>query len=94
MFDIKMQGEGVLAISGRLDASQVERAEKLLGEVQQSATADLSLLDYISSAGLGILVKTQVRLRSSGQALKLVNVHPRVRTIFHYAGLEQLFGIE
>jgi len=33
-------------------------------------------------------------LRACGHAIKLANPQPRVRAVIHYAGLEQLFGIE
>jgi anti-anti-sigma factor len=94
MFDIRMDGEGRLVASGRLDAAQVAKADAVLSGLQGGVVADLAGLDYISSAGLGVLVKTQLRLQASGHALKLVNVHPRVKAIFHYAGLEATFGIE
>ena len=94
MFEIKKQEDGAFIVSGRLDASQSESAEKQLNALEESAQLDLGGLDYISSAGIGVFVKTQLRLQAAGQALKLVNLHPRVRAIFHYAGLEQMFGIE
>ena len=94
MFEIKTEADGTLRASGRLDASQAERAEKLLDVLEESARIDLSALDYVSSAGIGVFVKTQLRLQAKGHALKLVNLHPRVRAVFHYAGLEQLFGVE
>ncbi len=93
MFDIQMQ-DGVLFVSGRLDASKVAEAEKILDSIAQSTTADLSGLDYISSAGIGAFVKVQKRLLGSGQALRLIHLTPRVRDIFHYAGLEAVFQIE
>jgi anti-anti-sigma factor len=77
-----------------LDAAQVGKAEKVLSQVEGSAVCDLGGLDYISSAGLGVFVKTQLRLQSKGHALRLVNVQPRVRPIFRYAHLEETFGIE
>lgn len=94
MFDIRQESDGRLRLSGRLDAAQVGKAEAALSRITESIVCDLEELDYISSAGLGVFVKTQLRLRSNGQALRLVNVHPRVRPIFRYAHLEETFGIE
>jgi anti-sigma B factor antagonist len=93
MFEIKLLDD-VLVLSGRFDASRVEEAERLLVALASSTTADLSALDYISSAGIGALVKAQKRLHARGQALRLTRLQPRVRDVFHYAGLEGLFGIE
>jgi anti-anti-sigma factor len=93
MFDIHVKG-GVYHLKGRLDASQAERAERMLGAMQTSAVADASKLDYISSAGISALVRTQQRLQDMGHRLTLVNLQPGVRSIFHYAHLEKTFGIE
>jgi anti-sigma B factor antagonist len=87
-------GDGRLRLSGRLDAAQVDKAEKVLNQVEDSAVCDLGELEYISSAGLGVFVKTHLRLQSKGSALRLVNVQPRVRPIFRYAHLDEAFGIE
>lgn len=94
MFDIRQESDGRLRLSGRLDAAQVGKAEKVLNQVEDSAVCDLGELDYISSAGLGVLVKVQLRLQAKGRALRLVNVQPRVRPIFRYSRLEETFGIE
>jgi anti-anti-sigma factor len=93
MFEIKKQEDGVVVVSGRLDASQAARAETFLNSIQESAPVDLWALDYISSAGIAVFVKTQIRLQAAGHTLKLLHMHPRIRAIFHYAGLEQLFGL-
>ena len=94
MFDIRMEGEGRLVASGRLDAAQVAKADAVLSRLQGVVVADLDGLDYISSAGIGVFVKTQLRLQAAGHGIKLVNVHPRVKAILHYAGLASTFGIE
>lgn len=94
MFDIEVREDGVVYLSGRLDASQVPRADEVLESLGQSAVLDLSDLKYISSAGIGVLMKAYKRLHDSGNTLRLVNLNRHVRNVFHYAGLEQIFGIE
>ena len=93
MFEIQLR-DGILFLSGRLDASKVADAEKVLDTLTQSTTVDLSELDYISSAGIGAFLKVQKRLHASGEGLRLVHPRPRVRDIFHYAGLEHVFQME
>lgn len=92
MFDIRFEADR-LVLRGRLDASQAARADELLQRVETSVAADLAGLDYISSAGIGVLVKAQMRLQDAGHALRLENAQPRVRAVFHYSGLEGLFGM-
>lgn len=94
MFEIISSGPGNVALSGRLDASQISRASAVLGEISESITVDLSDLDYISSAGIGLIVATNKRLRKSGHTLKCVSVKPYVRTIFQYANLLELLDID
>ncbi len=57
-------------------------------------TLDCSGLEYISSAGLGVLLKTQKRLLASGGKLKLTGVNRHLQDIFRYSGFDQIFEIE
>ena len=57
-------------------------------------TLDCGQLEYISSAGLGVLLKTQKRLLATGGKLRLVRLKPHLRDIFTYSGFDQLFEIE
>lgn len=94
MFEILAQEGGVVKLSGRLDAAQADRAKAALDAVKGSATLDLTDLDYISSAGLSVLVLTFKRLRDSGHGFKLTNVKPRVRSVFVYAGLDKVLRLD
>ena len=94
MFDIALTQEGAVHLSGRLDASQVEKADAVLGRISGSAVIDFKDLEYISSAGLGILLKTQKRLNESGNALKLINMNKMIRDVFHIARFDLIFQIE
>ena len=57
-------------------------------------TLDCSNLEYISSAGLSVMLVTHRRLRAAGHALRLTNLQPRVRNVFTYAGLHRVLQIE
>jgi anti-anti-sigma factor len=94
MFSIEIQEGGLVKLAGRLDAAQADRAKAALDTVKQSATLDLTDLDYVSSAGLGILVQTFKRLRDSGLDFRLTNMKPRIRTVFVYAGLDRVLRLD
>lgn len=94
MLDIVIEDEGVVRLSGRFDATQAARAEEILGRLEGHTVADLSGLEYISSAGIGVILKTFRRLHESGQSLRLVNLTARVRMVFTYAGLDRILTIE
>ena len=85
---------GVVVISGRLDAAQSPAAQSFLDRVEGTVTLDCKGLEYISSAGLGVLLKTQKRLLAAGGKLRLSGVSKHLRDIFGYSGFDQLFEIE
>ena len=93
MFDIRSEADGRVFMSGRLDAAESDRALQVLRGVTGPATLDCSGLDYISSAGIAVIMDTYKRLSSAGQTLNLVNLTPRVKNVFTYAGLDKLLGI-
>jgi anti-sigma B factor antagonist len=94
MFDIRKGTNGEIFLSGRFDAAHVERVRDELKSVSQSCTVDFKELDYISSAGMGVLLGTQKRLSDAGHSLKLVNLNRHIREIFRIAGFDNVFSIE
>jgi len=94
MFDIRFDDEGAVRLSGRFDAAQSRRVEEFLEGVRASAVVDFSDLQYISSAGLGILFAAQKRLMDAGMGLKLVHLNPHIREVFEIAGFDKIFAIE
>ena len=84
-------GAGVAA--GRLDAAQAPAAQAFLDRTSGAVMLDCRALEYISSAGLGVLLKTHKRLLGSGGKLRLTGVGPHLKDIFTYSGFDQLFEI-
>lgn len=94
MLAIDFGADGKVVIAGRLDAAQCATAQSFLDRVQGPVTLDCSRLEYISSAGLGVLLKTQKRLMASAGKLKLAGVNRHLQDIFQYSGFDQIFEIE
>ncbi len=94
MLAIDHGAPGTVVIKGRLDAAQAPAAQAFLDGVQGTVTLDCSGLEYISSAGLGVLLKTQKRLLAAGGKLRLSGVSRHLQDIFGYSGFDQLFEIE
>lgn len=94
MLAIDFGANGNVVIAGRLDAAQCPAAQSFLDGVQGPVTLDCSRLEYISSAGLGVLLKTQKRLMASSGRLKLAGVNRHLQDIFQYSGFDQIFEIE
>ena len=94
MFDIRTAEDGSIHFSGRFDASQEPKARAFMaGLAAGRHVLDFSALDYISSAGLGVLLGTQKRLMESGGALRIVNATKHIRDIFFFSGLARVFEI-
>ncbi len=94
MLQIESVGDQAVRIEGRLDAAQSPHAQAFLDKLSGDIRLDCAKLEYISSAGLGVLLKTQKRLMAGGGKMRLVGVNPHLRDIFMYSGFDQLFEIE
>ncbi len=93
MFEIWQEADGTVKVSGRLDAAMAERAKEVFAGVAEGCKVDLSALDYISSAGIGILIATQKRLAENGQKIVLARPSQHIRELFGIAGLDHVFEI-
>jgi len=93
MFEIEFGDEDTVLVEGRLDAAQAVKAQAFLDKVAGACVLDLGKLEYVSSAGLGVLLKTHKRLMGSGRGLKLINVNHHICDIFRYSGFDKLFKI-
>ncbi|MBM4162018.1 MAG: STAS domain-containing protein [Ignavibacteria bacterium] len=94
MLDIRLTERGDVILAGRFDAAQLEKARSVLDTLVSTSTVDFGGLEYISSAGLGLLIATQRRLKEGGHELKLRNLSPHIRDIFKIARFDLIFRIE
>lgn len=94
MFDIRRTESGDILMSGRLDASQADKARGVLRTIEESCAIDFTDLEYISSLGLGVLLEAQKRLKDAGAGLTLRNLSEHLRELFHLAGFDTVFDIE
>ena len=94
MLEVQLNERGDVVLTGRFDAAQVDKARDVFDGLKVTTFVDFSGLEYISSAGLGVLVATQRRLKESGQKLILRNLKGYVRDIFKIARFELIFDIE
>ena len=94
MFEVGSSVEGVTFFRGRLDSAQADKARAYVESSAEVGVIDFAELEYISSAGLGVLLVVHKRLMRSGGALKLINVNNHIHDIFQYSGFLKLFEIE
>ena len=92
----KKAGEAVVELTGRLDTSTAPVLDKTLNE-DISDNIDLILdlkgLEYISSAGLRVLLSAQKRMRKHG-SMTLKNVCEEVMDVFEMTGFADILTIE
>lgn len=95
---IKTQKDETMTIElvGRLDTTTAPQLEKEIQELPTTVTEltlDFGQLEYISSAGLRVLLATQKRMNTQG-SLKLTHVNNDVLEIFDITGFSDILTIE
>jgi anti-sigma B factor antagonist len=87
----------VLAVEGRLDSNSSDQFEKqLLRMVEQGEARfvlDFGALDYISSAGLRVLLKASKELKKKDGRLCLCALRDYVREVFDMSGFTAFLPI-
>lgn len=92
----KKDAATTLQISGRLDTTTAPVLDKTINEDIKGAenlVLDLKELEYISSAGLRVLLSTQKKFQKAG-SMKLVNVCEAVMDVFEMTGFADILVIE
>ena len=89
--------ELTLAIEGRIDTiTSQELDEEINVELGNfdSLIMDFSDLEYISSAGLRVLIATQKKLKADNISFIIRNVNDTVGEIFRMSGFDKILKIE
>lgn len=85
-----------VALEGRLDTTTAPELEESLKDSLpgvKELTFDLQKLEYVSSAGLRVLLSTQKIMNGQG-AMKVVNVCDIVMEVFDVTGFSDILTIE
>ena len=85
-----------VSLEGRLDTVTAPELEKALRESfdgLSDLTLDFSGLEYISSAGLRVLLTAQKTMNRQG-SMKLTNVNETIMEIFEVTGFSDILTIE
>ncbi|MBR3465312.1 MAG: STAS domain-containing protein [Clostridiales bacterium] len=83
-------------LEGRLDTTTAPQLETELSSILGGVTAlkfDLAKLDYISSAGLRVLLSSQKTMNKQG-TMVISGVSPEVKEIFDVTGFSDILTIE
>lgn len=85
-----------IALEGRLDTSTAPELEKELSESLSGITElylDFENLDYVSSAGLRVILAAQKKMNAAGKMV-IRNVNENVMDIFEITGFHDILTIE
>lgn len=95
--DRKENGRLVVRVAGRLDSSTAPRfEERLMAAVSQGDTRiaiNFESLEYISSAGLRVLLKATRELKAVGGALALCCMRDYIREVFDLSGFVSIIPV-
>ena len=89
-------GKAVLLPEGRLDTVTAPDMEAVIKEVLpdlKELVFDFEKLEYISSAGLRVLLSAQKAMNTQGE-MKLVHVNDTIMEIFEVTGFSDIMTIE
>ena len=99
MLNIEKKTNGnelTVALTGRLDTTTAPELEKELKENLDGVTAlviDMTALEYISSAGLRVLLSAQKIMGKQGE-MKVTHVNETIMEIFEVTGFSDILTIE
>ncbi len=99
MFNVEKKSEGnnvTLVLTGRLDTSTAPKLEeevKTSIEGTENLILDFTELEYISSAGLRVLLSTLKMMKNQG-SMKIINVNETVKEIFEITGFSDILTVE
>ena len=90
------EGKAVIKIAGMLDTETAPELEALFNSTLagvQALTLDFEELEYVSSAGLRVILKAQKMMNAAGE-MKIIHVNESVMEIFEITGFTSILTIE
>ncbi len=98
IIDIKRkQNKITLKVCGRLDTTTAPQLEKELGDEmkgRKEVILDFTELEYISSAGLRVLLSAHKTMKKQGGKMIVRNVNEEVREVFVITGFSEIMDLE
>ena len=86
-----------LGITGRLDTTTAPNLETVVRELSEDTKElvfDMSEVDYISSAGIRVLLTSYKKMNANQGIMRVERANDMVRDVFEMTGLSQMFGRE
>ena len=90
------ENTAVIEIIGRLDTVTAPALDKMISDELDGVTVltlDMNALEYISSAGLRVILTAQKKMQKIG-SMKLIGVSEAVMEVFEMTGFADILTIE
>jgi len=88
IINVENRGEGVfyIILNGSLDLDTYQEVQAVIKPLLVSSTKVLMVnmknVDYISSVGIGVILKSKIFMEESGGKFIMVELKPQVQTVF------------
>ena len=93
----KEENATVVSVTGKMDAVSAPELEKelsqLMADGEKGFVLDLGELDYISSAGLRVILATAKRLKEKEGKILLASLQDMVKEVFEISGFSAIIPI-
>lgn len=87
----------VLSLAGKLDSNTAkgfeDRLMGLIDEGKSKFVIDFGKLEYISSAGLRVLLMAAKKLKAVGGSMALSSMSDHIKEVFEISGFSSIFAI-
>ena len=84
-----------LGITGRLDTTTAPNLEAVINEISEDTKElifNMAELEYISSAGIRVLLGAYKKMNSNGGLMRIEKASDMVREVFEMTGLTEMIG--
>ena len=82
-----------ISLEGRLDTATAPELEAVALTGVETLVMDLGQLEYVSSAGLRVILKMQKLMNTQG-AMKIIHVNETIMEVFDITGFVDILTIE
>jgi anti-sigma B factor antagonist len=93
----EQDGISIVQLEERLDTNTAPEAERALAELVEGGAAKVLLnfekLDFVSSAGLRVVLATAKKMKASGGQLQVCTLNEIVAEVFEISGFAMLFKV-
>ena len=87
----------VVQCEGKLDTNTSAAAQEYLNQLMDGGASkiliDFSGVDFVSSAGLRVLLVTTKRLSGSGGSLRVCGLNETVNEVFEFSGFSTILSV-